>query len=114
MAKRVTRRDLLTGRLPMASVWEPAGAGLVAWMDGRGVEHDEAAPGADRIARILMDRCLAHMGGLCSTCVERCPKPGAIGLVDDKPVVDPDVCNGCHVCADMCPVPRPAIRMTAR
>lgn len=56
--------------------------------------------------------CLAYQGGMCFTCSERCPEPGAITTDKGIPTVHADLCTGCGVCYDLCPAPRNAILMT--
>ena len=54
------------------------------------------------IAIVRSDRCLAYSDG-CTVCVDTCPFD-AISLNDtERPIVDPDVCNGCGACEDACP-----------
>lgn len=53
--------------------------------------------------------CLAYNRSFCSTCEERCPVPGAITLVDAKPIIHADLCTGCGVCHHVCPAPMNAI-----
>ncbi len=65
-------------------------------------------------ARIVTHDCLAHQGTACFTCSERCPVPGALNLVDRKPVIDATLCVGCGVCANTCPAPRPAVAILPR
>ncbi len=60
-------------------------------------------------ARIQPWACLAHQGTFCSVCVERCPVPGAMELVDGKPIIDASICTGCGVCQYVCPAPENAI-----
>ena len=60
-------------------------------------------------AQVKRPDCLAHMGQACSVCVGHCPVPGAISLVDAKPVIDADRCTGCGVCHFVCPAPNKAI-----
>jgi Pyruvate/2-oxoacid:ferredoxin oxidoreductase delta subunit len=72
----------------------------------------KAAPGAfPRIgtARIQVLDCLAHQGTTCTTCVERCPSPGALLIETGRPRVVADRCTGCGVCQHVCPAPRNAI-----
>lgn len=38
----------------------------------------------------------------CGSCSEACPT-GAIHLVDNQPVVEPDICNRCGACVEGCP-----------
>jgi MauM/NapG family ferredoxin protein len=60
-------------------------------------------------ARISPLDCLAHQGGMCSICVERCPVPGAMRREAGKPVIDEDACVGCGVCQHVCPAPVNAV-----
>jgi Pyruvate/2-oxoacid:ferredoxin oxidoreductase delta subunit len=53
--------------------------------------------------------CLAYQGGMCFTCSERCPEPGAITTKNGIPTVHADLCTGCGICHDLCPAPRNAI-----
>ena len=54
------------------------------------------------VAIIQTDRCIAYIEG-CRECVDACPY-GAMSLDEaDHPVVDPQVCNGCGVCENICP-----------
>lgn len=61
-------------------------------------------PESDKIgvAQIRSDRCVAYSGG-CEECVEACPYEAI--YVDDKgyPQVEPELCNGCGTCEDICP-----------
>lgn len=64
---------------------------------------------------LILDRfCLAWQGSFCSTCVERCPIPGAITTEMGRPRVIPDLCNGCKVCHDVCPAPKNAVFLVTR
>lgn len=65
-------------------------------------------------ARIELFDCLAHQNGICMSCSERCPVPGAITLTLGKPFIQADVCTGCGICASVCPAPRPAIAILPR
>lgn len=55
--------------------------------------------------------CLAYQGGMCFTCSERCPEPGAITVEKGIPMVQADLCTGCGLCHDLCPAPVNAILM---
>lgn len=68
-----------------------------------------SAPRTGGRAVIAVYDCLAHRGTTCSTCVERCPVPGAIRLVAGRPVVEAASCTGCGVCQEVCPSPRNAV-----
>jgi Na+-translocating ferredoxin:NAD+ oxidoreductase RNF subunit RnfB len=79
--------------------------------------EEEASPegGGDsevsQLAVIQGRFCLAYQGGLCFTCSERCPVPGAITTKRGIPTVHVDICTGCGICHDLCPAPRNAILM---
>jgi Pyruvate/2-oxoacid:ferredoxin oxidoreductase delta subunit len=64
-----------------------------------------------RVAVIQGRCCLAYQGGVCFTCAERCPEPGAITTKQGIPTVHADRCTGCGICHDLCPAPRNAILM---
>jgi ferredoxin len=52
------------------------------------------------------DRCLAR--SFCSTCLERCPVPGAIEMQAGFPRIT-GACTSCGECARVCPAPGGAI-----
>ena len=55
------------------------------------------------IAEIVPESCIAWDWGGCTVCNEVCPYE-AIRLDDlDRPVVDPQRCNGCGLCEYKCP-----------
>ncbi len=58
--------------------------------------------------------CLAYQGGVCFTCSERCPEPGAITTNQGIPTVHADICTDCTIRHDLCPAPRNAILMMAQ
>lgn len=64
-------------------------------------------------AEIQPWNCLAHQQSLglaaCSACVEQCPVPGAIEVVDNRPRIRPETCVGCGVCHHVCPAPQNAV-----
>ncbi len=64
-------------------------------------------------AMIRRHACLAHLHVSCSTCIERCPVPGAIVLRAGMPVIVQSACTGCGVCQDLCPAPVNAIEITS-
>ena len=66
-----------------------------------------AVPGTFQIAA---DKCLAYRGTVCSVCRERCPIEGCIELVDHRPVISAELCDGCGLCVAGCPAPILAIR----
>ena len=47
-------------------------------------------------------KCQAYGDGFCQQCVIDCPIPGAINQVNDRPVIDKNVCTGCGVCVLSC------------
>lgn len=65
-------------------------------------------------AQIQRHDCIAHQGGFCSTCIERCPVPGAIKVRDGKPTIRQAACTGCGVCHFVCPAPQNAVRIFPR
>ncbi len=73
-----------------------------------------AAPVTPPLAAIIARSCLAFQGSLCTTCLERCPVPGALIREGHVPRVVPHACTGCGVCAALCPSPTPAILMVQR
>lgn len=74
--------------------------------------HKQAPPDDEpKIAQIDPDLCLAHQRSFCTTCVERCPEPGALTLQDHLPHIQPDLCTGCAECQRLCPAPINAIRL---
>ena len=66
------------------------------------------------IAVIAGRECLAYQGTSCTTCVERCPVPGALVLHQGLPRVEPSLCTGCRICHEVCPAPGLAIRLVPR
>ena len=76
-----------------------------------GDSNSESAP---KEAVIQGRFCLAYQGGMCFTCSERCPEPGAITTDQGLPTVHADLCTGCGICHDLCPAPRNAILMVER
>jgi len=59
----------------------------------------EAADGAPAHALVRADLCVG-----CGTCVDACPHPGALRLVDKVATVDRALCEGAGSCAAACPV----------
>ena len=47
-------------------------------------------------------KCQAYGDTFCQQCVIDCPVPGAIFQVQDKPVIDKNICTGCGVCMRSC------------
>ena len=61
------------------------------------------------IAKIAPSACIAYRGVLCTTCVDRCPVPGALELLHGRPRINGAACTGCGVCHQVCPAPRNAV-----
>jgi len=60
-------------------------------------------------ASVQEQTCLAHQGGTCTTCAERCPVEGAITLSQGRPNINQEACTGCGICQYVCPAPQNAI-----
>lgn len=55
------------------------------------------------LARVVPESCIAWDWGGCTLCADVCPYE-AISLDDkNRPVVDPERCNGCGLCEYQCP-----------
>jgi Pyruvate/2-oxoacid:ferredoxin oxidoreductase delta subunit len=67
-----------------------------------------------RVAIVQGRHCLAYQRSFCSSCVERCPLPGALIRRDGLPLVDASVCDGCGLCQEVCPAPKNAILLLPR
>jgi MinD superfamily P-loop ATPase len=67
-----------------------------------------------RFARVLGFECIAGTAGLCATCIERCPVPGALVTSGGPPRVEAALCDGCGACEEACPAPRKAIILLPR
>ncbi len=99
----LSRRQWITG------FWRPA---PTAEVEG---PHPVAPPDAGpRVAVIQGRHCLAYRNLMCSTCLERCPKPDAILLIDKMPQVNPSACTGCGDCHAVCPAPINAVLLLAK
>lgn len=55
------------------------------------------------IAMVQQDKCFAFMGPECGACVPVCPI-SAITKDRERPVIDAEICNGCGLCREACPV----------
>lgn len=84
-------------------------------------EKDAGRPSApaaksplESIAVISGRHCVAYQGESCTRCLERCPIPGAIIHEHQLPRVEPDLCTGCGLCLEVCPVKEDAIRLVPR
>lgn len=60
-------------------------------------------------AHLQTYNCLAHNQSICTVCYERCPVEGAITLIENRPHIVAEQCNGCGVCHSVCPAPINAI-----
>lgn len=69
------------------------------------------APSQPGLALIQPGHCLTYQQQVCTSCLERCPEPGAIKLDGLHPRVIPDACTGCGTCHEICPAPVNAIIM---
>ena len=47
-------------------------------------------------------KCQAYGETFCQQCVIDCPVPGAITQINDKPIIDKNICTGCGVCMRSC------------
>lgn len=47
-------------------------------------------------------KCTTYGDGFCQQCVIDCPVPGAVFQVNDRPVIDKNICTGCGVCMRSC------------
>ena len=65
------------------------------------------------LANIAFDteRCLPFFGPECGFCATVCPVPGALDLVENKPVVDQEKCVGCAQCRAACVTDPSSIQM---
>lgn len=62
--------------------------------------------------RLVEERCIAFAGPDCGACASLCPPDAeALGLVRGRPVVDGEVCVGCGLCIEACPVLPEAIEL---
>jgi len=82
--------------------------------EAQSVEETPVDPDAPKEAVIQGRFCLAYQGGMCFTCSEQCPEPGAITTEKGIPTIHADVCTGCGICHDLCPAPTNAILMLAK
>lgn len=100
MTGALSRRELLSNLL----------APFTRARSARRVDTDLTVRAPD-VAVIQGRYCLAYQRSFCSTCVERCPVPGAITVENGIPRVNASACTGCGVCHEVCPAPRNAVLM---
>lgn len=111
----ISRRDLMTwwrprpadGGSTLAPPPRAARPGV-----GRAVDGPPPLP-PTLVPRIDGEACLATRT-MCSVCVERCPRPGAIVVEAGRPRVVAAACDGCGRCLAVCPAPSLAIGLVAR
>ncbi len=124
----ITRRGLLSvlgGRAPASppgvqpkpfslgefySKREPARTLPAFQVRDDGVTTETTRVGVPRRARIHEGACLAHRS-FCTVCSERCPIAGAIVVELGKPRIVDGLCDGCGMCASVCPAPTNAISL---
>ena len=63
-------------------------------------------------AKIDESVCLPFSGPECGACVSVCSVEGALTLVQEKPVIDQNLCVGCAMCREACIVEDKAISIT--
>ena len=85
----------------------PVARGRVAWQLPR--EAPARPLGSRLVAAVSPFQCLNAGADFCATCVERCPRPGALRTEGRRVRVDPTRCDGCGQCVPLCPAPGGAI-----
>lgn len=63
-------------------------------------------------AKIDESVCLPFSGPECGACVSVCSVEGALTLVQEKPVIDQNLCVGCAMCREACIVEDKAVSIT--
>ena len=54
-------------------------------------------------AKVQKDICIAWDSSGCKVCISACPYQAITLDAQDRPVVDPQKCNGCGICEKVCP-----------
>lgn len=67
------------------------------------------------LAIIDQKSCFAYNGTFCQACIFNCPLSGEAILADDqsRPVVNQELCTGCGICTQSCPMEKAAIVIKA-
>lgn len=113
MKSRLNRRGLFT---LLARPFQQRNVGFKPAVSSHGIGAERQENGAtpnQTVAIIQGRHCLA-LTSFCSVCLERCPVPGALRLVNGMPMVVPDACTGCAVCRQVCPAPTNAVLLLPR
>ena len=110
-SKSMSRRGLFRALMrPLSNHLES-----VKSQDAEGENSEDSSGEPVPMLAVIQGRfCLAYQGGICFTCSERCPVPGAITTKLGIPTVHADLCTGCRICHDLCPAPRNAILMVEK
>jgi Pyruvate/2-oxoacid:ferredoxin oxidoreductase delta subunit len=104
----MTRREAITRLFGKRPPVDSSGA------SARATEAAPTGPPVPRVAVIAARQCIALPPGFCRVCVERCPLPGAMSVINSVPMVNAAVCDGCGLCAEVCPAPGKAVLMLPR
>ena len=66
-------------------------------------KEDNQEDGKAKVAQLINENCIAWEGGSCQICYLSCPlRDRAIRMVDQKPVIDSSICDGCTKCVIAC------------
>jgi len=93
-------------RKEFLSAWPRQALGAVqSWLDSRidSLERDATETTGKKVAVLDITRCLAWGNFSCQLCYLACPRrEQAIELVDTKPVLKAESCDGCALCVPAC------------